>query len=93
MTNFGPLGWVSDAAKGYRYEPVHPQTARTLAADSRCTAALWHETTAYGAPPEACLVNFYDRMRAWVLHQRQDEAAVDAPGAVGVAWATAPISA
>ena len=26
MTNCGPLGWVSDQARGYRYEPRHPQT-------------------------------------------------------------------
>jgi alkylated DNA repair protein (DNA oxidative demethylase) len=24
MTNCGSLGWVSDAARGYRYEPRHP---------------------------------------------------------------------
>jgi len=26
MSNFGPLGWVTDKEKGYRYEPVHPKT-------------------------------------------------------------------
>ena len=26
MTNFGPLGWVTDQIKGYRYEPFHPVT-------------------------------------------------------------------
>ena len=79
MTNFGPLGWVSDAEKGYRYEPVHPATARTLAADSRCASALWDETTGYTAPPEACLVNFYAANARMGLHQDKDEAAADAP--------------
>ena len=26
MTNCGPLGWVSDAAGGYRYQATHPET-------------------------------------------------------------------
>ena len=26
MTNCGPLGWLSDQARGYRYEPAHPET-------------------------------------------------------------------
>ncbi|HEY8580555.1 MAG TPA: alpha-ketoglutarate-dependent dioxygenase AlkB, partial [Beijerinckiaceae bacterium] len=26
MTNCGPLGWVSDAAGGYRYQRTHPDT-------------------------------------------------------------------
>ena len=28
MTNCGPLGWMSDADKGYRYEPPIPKPAR-----------------------------------------------------------------
>src|SRR4029453_5042305 len=24
MSNCGPLGWVSDAERGYRYQPTHP---------------------------------------------------------------------
>jgi alkylated DNA repair protein (DNA oxidative demethylase) len=67
MTNFGPLGWVSDAANGYRYEK------------SQALLRLWDETTGYGAPPEACLVNFYGSAARMGLHRDQDEAAVDAP--------------
>ena len=26
MTNCGPLGWVTDAARGYRYQATHPET-------------------------------------------------------------------
>lgn len=24
MTNFGPLGWVTDKERGYRYQETHP---------------------------------------------------------------------
>jgi len=26
MSNCGPLGWVTDEARGYRYQAVHPET-------------------------------------------------------------------
>ena len=26
MTNCGPLGWVTDAEHGYRYQATHPET-------------------------------------------------------------------
>jgi len=26
MSNFGPLGWVTDKEGGYRYEKAHPKT-------------------------------------------------------------------
>ena len=79
MTNFGPLGWVSDAEKGYRYEPVHPATAQSWPPIPDRMLRLWNETTRYGAPPEACLVNFYDTNARMGLHQDKDEFAVDAP--------------
>ena len=79
MTNFGPLGWVSDAAKGYRYELLHPLTAEPWPAIPDRLLRLWDETTGYGAPPEACLVNFYDAGARMGLHQDKDEPAVDAP--------------
>ena len=28
MTNCGSLGWVTDKARGYRYQPMHPVTGR-----------------------------------------------------------------
>lgn len=79
MTNFGPLGWVSDAEKGYRYEPVHPVTAQPWPPIPDRLLRLWDETTGYAAPPEACLVNFYDANARMGLHQDKDEPAVDAP--------------
>jgi alkylated DNA repair protein (DNA oxidative demethylase) len=78
MTNFGPLGWVSDADKGYRYEPLHPVTGEPWPPIPDRLLRLWGETTHYGAPPEACLVNFYDAHARMGLHQDKDEAA-DAP--------------
>jgi len=79
MTNFGPLGWVSDTAKGYRYEQAHPETAQPWPPIPDGLLRLWQETTAYGAPPEACLVNFYGPSARMGLHRDQDEAAADAP--------------
>ena len=79
MTNFGPLGWVSDAAKGYRYERLHPLTAEPWPPIPDRLLSLWRETTGYEAPPEACLVNFYDADARMGLHQDKDEAAIDAP--------------
>ena len=79
MTNFGPLGWMSDSEKGYRYEPVHPVTAQSWPPIPDRLLRLWDETTGYQAPPEACLVNFYDANARMGLHQDKDEQAVDAP--------------
>ena len=28
MTNCGPLGWVTDKERGYRYQPTHPVTGK-----------------------------------------------------------------
>ena len=79
MTNFGPLGWVSDMAKGYRYEQVHPLTEEPWPPIPAALLELWDETTHYSAPPEACLVNFYSETARMGLHRDQDELAVDAP--------------
>jgi alkylated DNA repair protein (DNA oxidative demethylase) len=79
MTNFGPLGWVSDAAKGYRYEKTHPVTAEAWPPIPESLLELWNETTHYGVPPEACLVNLYREGARMGLHRDQDEAAIDAP--------------
>jgi DNA oxidative demethylase len=78
MTNFGSLGWVSDAAKGYRYEQLHPATAEPWPPIPPVLLRLWDETTRYAAPPQACLVNFYAEGARMGLHRDQDEPAVDA---------------
>jgi alkylated DNA repair protein (DNA oxidative demethylase) len=78
MTNFGPLGWLTDQEKGYRYEPNHPVTGKPWPAIPDRLLRLWDETTAYPFPPEACLVNLYRAEARMGLHQDKDEAATDA---------------
>ena len=79
MTNFGPLGWISDQANGYRYETCHPVTGARWPDIPAALLGLWAETTGYPAPPEACLVNLYRPGARMGLHRDADEDAVDAP--------------
>ena len=79
MTNFGDLGWYSDAAKGYRYEAGHPLTRAAWPPIPTKVLAIWEHTTGYLAPPEACLVNLYRSGARMGLHRDQDEKALDAP--------------
>lgn len=78
MTNCGPLGWVSDAAGGYRYQATHPETGAPWPAIPALAVRAW-AATGYSHPPEACLVNFYDAGARMGLHQDRDEADFDAP--------------
>lgn len=79
MTNCGALGWVTDRERGYRYQPAHPVTGRPWPAIPPRLLDLWAEVAGYGAPPEACLVNFYDSTAKMGLHQDRDEGTFDAP--------------
>lgn len=79
MSNCGTLGWMSDAERGYRYEPRHPVTGEPWPAIPDLVLKAWRETAAYPVPPEACLINFYDGTARMGLHQDRDEAARDAP--------------
>ena len=79
MTNFGPLGWVTDKERGYRYQATHPETDAPWADMPPRVLALWSELTGYGAPPEACLVNLYEGDARMGLHVDADEEAWDAP--------------
>src|SRR2546428_9724865 len=58
MTNCGPLGWVTDA-RGYRYQPTHPEPGAPWPPIPDLLLAAWHELTRYPRPPEASLVNIY----------------------------------
>src|ERR1700733_3017742 len=78
MSNCGSLGWTSDEA-GYRYQPTHPITGRPWPPMPEPLIALWRNVAQYAAPPEACLINFYDRAAKMGLHQDRDEADFDAP--------------
>jgi alkylated DNA repair protein (DNA oxidative demethylase) len=78
MTNCGPLGWVSDATGGYRYQAAHPETGAPWPDMPALALKTW-AASGYSHPPEACLVNFYDAAARMGLHQDRDEAALDAP--------------
>lgn len=79
MTNLGPLGWVSDKA-GYRYQPHHPETGDPWPALPREFLDLWNDLTAWPAPPQCCLVNFYRDQKARMgLHRDEDEEDTVAP--------------
>src|SRR5436190_6497859 len=56
MTNCGALGWVTDA-KGYRYQPLHPETGAPWPPMPRMLIELWHALTKREEPPESCLIN------------------------------------
>jgi alkylated DNA repair protein (DNA oxidative demethylase) len=79
MTNCGPLGWVSDRAGGYRYQPIHPETGAPWPAIPPALLALWREVASYPADPEACLVNYYAAGAKMGLHRDEDEADFAAP--------------
>jgi alkylated DNA repair protein (DNA oxidative demethylase) len=77
-TNLGPLGWVSDI-KGYRYQPLHPETGKAWPAIPDMLMDLWRDVANYAAPPQACLVNWYEAGSRLGLHIDADETARDAP--------------
>ncbi len=79
MTNCGPLGWMSDREKGYRYEPAHPETGAPWPPMPQMLLDIWAELTGYPKPPEACLVNVYSEEAKMGLHQDRDEADFEAP--------------
>lgn len=78
MSNFGPLGWVSDRA-GYRYQPTHPETGRPWPSIPQALLDLWRATVDWPDPPDACLVNLYRDTAKMGLHQDRDEADLKAP--------------
>lgn len=79
MTNCGPLGWVTDRERGYRYQPTHPETESPWPDIPAVLLDLWRAVSGFDAPPEACLVNFYDGEAKMGLHQDRDEAEFAAP--------------
>ena len=79
MTNCGALGWVTDKARGYRYQATHPVTGDPWPPIPDRLLALWDSVSGYPHPPEACLVNFYDAGAKMGLHQDRDEQEFGAP--------------
>jgi alkylated DNA repair protein (DNA oxidative demethylase) len=79
MTNCGPLGWVTDKERGYRYQATHPDSGRPWPPIPNLLLELWRELARYPAPPEACLVNYYAGNAKMGLHQDKDEEDFAAP--------------
>ena len=79
MTNCGPLGWVTDKERGYRYQPTHPVTGKPWSAIPAMLLDIWNRISGSAKPPEACLVNFYDDSARMGLHQDRDEKDLEAP--------------
>ena len=77
-TNFGPLGWFTDA-RGYRYQATHPRTGKPWPAIPQALLDLWAELADPAVPPDACLVNLYRGEARMGLHQDRDEADLTAP--------------
>ncbi len=79
MTNCGPLGWVTDKERGYRYQDCHPVTGDPWPPIPQSLLDLWKALAAYPHPPQACLVNFYTETAKMGLHQDRDEEDLAAP--------------
>jgi len=80
MSNFGPLGWVTDKEKGYRYEPAHPKNGKPWPALPDTLLKLWEDLGGYPAPPEACLINWYHKQKTSMgMHVDLDEHDLRAP--------------
>jgi alkylated DNA repair protein (DNA oxidative demethylase) len=82
MTNCGQAGWVTDR-KGYRYDPVDPQTGRPwppLPDLFRELAAGAAEAAGFTAfEPDACLMNRYEPGTRLSLHRDENERDLNAP--------------
>jgi DNA oxidative demethylase len=78
MTNCGPLGWVSDV-NGYRYQAQHPETGQPWPPIPPVLLDAWRDHADFAAPPEACLVNWYEGKAKMGLHQDRDEQEFAAP--------------
>lgn len=79
MTNCGSLGWVSDRARGYRYQATHPLTGNPWPAMPEAVLDIWWALSDYPAPPEACLINYYEPDARLGLHRDEDEDDFAAP--------------
>lgn len=79
MSNFGPLGWVTDKAGGYRYQATHPKTGAPWPKLPDSLLDLWRDVTDWPDTPEACLINWYRKGSKMGLHVDNDEHDLRAP--------------
>lgn len=79
MTNCGPLGWVTDKERGYRYQPEHPVTGKPWPPMPDALLDIWRAVSGSSKEPQACLVNFYTEDARMGLHQDRDEQDLETP--------------
>lgn len=79
MTNCGPLGWVTDKDRGYRYQAHHPVTGEPWPQMPAGLLSLWRRLAPRFPDPEACLVNLYAPGAKLGSHQDRDEDDQTAP--------------
>ena len=79
MLNFGPLGWVTDKERGYRYQATHPETGKPWPDMPETVLDLWRDVANKEILPEACLLNHYVISAKMGLHQDRDEADFSLP--------------
>jgi DNA oxidative demethylase len=76
MTNCGAAGWTTDR-KGYRYDPIDPDTGRSWPPMPDCFLELASSAAnEAGYPdfrPDACLINRYEPGARLSLHQDKNE--------------------
>ena len=82
MTNCGAVGWVTDR-RGYRYDPVDPETGRRWPPLPEAFAELAGRAAARAGfshyRPDVCLINRYEPGARMSLHQDRDERDFSAP--------------
>lgn len=82
MTNCGRVGWVTDR-KGYRYDPVDPESGRPWPPLPACFSQLAQHAAAEAGfasfRPDVCLINRYEPGARMSLHQDRDERDYSAP--------------
>ena len=82
MTNCGAAGWVSDR-RGYRYDPVDPDSGRPWPPMPELFATLARRAAAHcfypDFLPDVCLINLYRPGTRMGLHQDRDEGDLTAP--------------
>jgi DNA oxidative demethylase len=79
MTNCGPLGWVTDKERGYRYQREHPVTGMPWPPMPDALLDIWRAVSGSSKKPQACLVNFYTEDARMGLHQDRDEQDLETP--------------
>jgi alkylated DNA repair protein (DNA oxidative demethylase) len=82
MTNCGRVGWVTDR-KGYRYDPLDPESGRPWPPLPACFGQLAQRAAAEAGfaafQPDVCLINRYEPGARMSLHQDRDERDFAAP--------------